>query len=447
MAYVEGRSLADRIGSGPPLPQRQAAALVRQLALALEVAHRHGVIHRDLKPGNVLMNADGEPILTDFGLARRLHQADERLTPSGAILGTPAYMSPEQVEARSEAIGPAADVYGLGVILYELLTGRTPFRGSMASVLAQIVSAEPERPSLLRSDLSPHLEGIVMKAMAKKVEDRYPSMADLATGLADYLDADAAQARPVNRVAPLLGGTAQTAGTATVSPGGPTAARPQAPPRGRRPVLTAVGVLAALVLLAGVLIIRIKGSNGKEETIRVPDDGTVTITDGTGKQLAKVGPVATPGNGDKDPRANGPLATEKHKTGLLVDVKRIQRTSDGYLTIRWRYRNPTDEPIELFGWYGLGLAPENSGKLMLDALYFVDSSDTKAPRKHMIVRDNNGVRLAYEFTSSTTTVKGKSELEMWAKFPAPPASCTSITLYMRDVSPFEDLPVPPPEKK
>src|SRR3954466_9465736 len=122
-----------------------------------------------------------------------------RLTQPGAIMGTPAYMSPEQVEGRNEDVGPPSDVYALGVILYELLTGRLPFRGSMASVMAQVVGTEPERPSLLRPDLCPQLEEIVMLAMKKRVAERYPTMKESAAALDAYLEEERGPLRPGNK--------------------------------------------------------------------------------------------------------------------------------------------------------------------------------------------------------------------------------------------------------
>jgi predicted Ser/Thr protein kinase len=186
MAYVEGRPLSELTRGGKPLPQQPAAALVRKLALAMHEAHKHGVIHRDLKPSNVMVTKKEEPVIMDFGLARRA-QEDARLTRSGAILGTPAYMSPEQVGGDAGAVGPATDVYSLGVILYELLTGQLPFRGPVTAVLARIMTEEPPPPRSLRADLDPALEAICQKAMAKQVPDRYGSMRDLAAALTAYL--------------------------------------------------------------------------------------------------------------------------------------------------------------------------------------------------------------------------------------------------------------------
>ncbi|QEH32068.1 Serine/threonine-protein kinase PrkC [Aquisphaera giovannonii] len=183
MAYVEGRPLSDAIGRAEPIPVRQAAAVVRKLAVALQAAHDTGVVHRDLKPANVLMSRKKELVVVDFGLARRDGAGDVRLTKSGAVLGTPAYMAPEQVAGQAEAIGPQTDIYALGVILYELLTGRLPFEGPVALVLGQIMVAQPAPPSALRPEVDARLESACLKAMAKKPEDRFSSMREFADAL------------------------------------------------------------------------------------------------------------------------------------------------------------------------------------------------------------------------------------------------------------------------
>ena len=156
MAYIKGRPLSDFVDSDNPAPADQAVVLVCRLAHALDQAHSEGVIHRDLKPSNIIVDEQREPILMDFGIARQLNSDDIRLTSTGAILGSPAYLSPEQAEGQQDLTGVTSDIYSLGIILYELLTGTTPFRGSVVSVLSQIVDKQNARkPSELREGLDP----------------------------------------------------------------------------------------------------------------------------------------------------------------------------------------------------------------------------------------------------------------------------------------------------
>jgi serine/threonine protein kinase/formylglycine-generating enzyme required for sulfatase activity len=187
MPFVEGRPLSRLIEPDHPWPARQAVALVRQLALALAVMHRGGLIHRDLKPGNILVREDGEPVVMDFGLARSFSDPGQRMTATGQVMGTPVYMPPEQVRGEQSALGPGADVYSLGVILYELLTGQPPFGGPLAMVCAQILHAGPPPPSRLRPELSPELDAVCLKALAKQPEQRYPSMVEFAAALQGWL--------------------------------------------------------------------------------------------------------------------------------------------------------------------------------------------------------------------------------------------------------------------
>src|SRR5207237_4682702 len=135
-----------------------AAELVRKVALGLEAAHSKGIVHRDIKPGNILLDADGEPLLSDFGLARTDIDV-ERLTADGTILGTPAYMAPEQAAGNLGEIGPRSDVYSLGVVLYQTLTGHLPFKGGLTQLLTAIQTGTPPAPTSLRRDLDPALEG------------------------------------------------------------------------------------------------------------------------------------------------------------------------------------------------------------------------------------------------------------------------------------------------
>src|SRR5262249_10058430 len=148
-------------------PPRAAAVLAEQVARALGVAHRHSVIHRDLKPGNIILAADAQPGVVDFGLALRSGSGDARLSRTGAVTGSPAYMAPEQARGDLDAMGPSCDVYSLGVVLYELLAGRLPFEGDLIALLNQHVERTPEPPSRHRPGLDAVLDAICLKALAK----------------------------------------------------------------------------------------------------------------------------------------------------------------------------------------------------------------------------------------------------------------------------------------
>ncbi|MGD9710501.1 MAG: SUMF1/EgtB/PvdO family nonheme iron enzyme [Thermomicrobiales bacterium] len=188
MAYVEGRPLTDYISPSKPGRPRATVQLVRKIADALAEAHRQQIVHRDLKPANIMIKANKQPVVMDFGLAVCLEASEKsRVTVEGALLGTPAYMSPEQVQGKIKEIGPRTDIYSLGVILYEMLTGTVPFQGSVHSILAQIISEEPCSPRNLRSEIDCELEAICLKMMAKRSEDRYQSMAEVSHALLEWL--------------------------------------------------------------------------------------------------------------------------------------------------------------------------------------------------------------------------------------------------------------------
>lgn len=207
-AYCEGPDLAAWFErQAGPLAPRVAAEIVAALAGAVEHAHQNGILHRDIKPSNVLLDPAGKtgefpfaPKLSDFGLAKLL-ESDDDATMTGLLLGTPRYMAPEQAAARRDAIGPASDVYALGVVLYELMTGRPPIvGGDNADTLRRVVSEHPAAPRKLAPRIPRDLEAICLKCLEKSPGRRYASAAALADDLRRFLSGEPTQARPMGRV-------------------------------------------------------------------------------------------------------------------------------------------------------------------------------------------------------------------------------------------------------
>ncbi len=199
MEYVEGESLAARLTRGESSIDDNVR-LLAAVARAVDQLHQHGVIHRDLKPSNILLDQAGRPAVTDFGLAK-MFTSDSRdtLWPPGAVVGTALYMPPEQAAGQSDNVGPRSDVYSLGVILYEILTGRTPFQGdSPVEILMQVRDSEPPLPKALNPLAPRELEFVCMKCLAKEPGKRYASSAALAEDLERFLMGEGVEARPPN---------------------------------------------------------------------------------------------------------------------------------------------------------------------------------------------------------------------------------------------------------
>jgi WD40 repeat protein len=197
LELVEGGSLSRKL-AGAPLPPPAAARLVETLAQAMHYAHSRGIVHRDLTPANVLLAADGTPKITDFGLAKKLDEVGQ--TQSGAIMGTASYMAPEQARGQSKEIGPRTDVYALGAILYECLTGRPPFKAATTlDTLQQVTQLDPVPPRQLQPGMPRDLETICLKCLEKQPSRRYPGAADLADDLRRFLDGESIHARPAGR--------------------------------------------------------------------------------------------------------------------------------------------------------------------------------------------------------------------------------------------------------
>jgi tRNA A-37 threonylcarbamoyl transferase component Bud32 len=197
LEFVAGGSLASKLG-GNPWDNRKAAELVEVLARAIHSAHERGIIHRDLKPANVLLAEDGTPKITDFGLAKRLEEG-KGLTQSGAVVGTPSYMAPEQAGGKSREIGPTVDVYALGAILYELLTGRPPFQATTPlDTMLQVIREEVVPPRQLNRKVDPDLETVCLKCLEKDRRNRYVSAAALAEDLRRFQEGEPTLARPLS---------------------------------------------------------------------------------------------------------------------------------------------------------------------------------------------------------------------------------------------------------
>jgi len=240
MKLVEGDSLSQHVGRLQHAP-RVAASVLATVARAVHYAHQRGVIHRDLKPANILIDAQGQPHVVDFGLAKRV-EGDAKLTQFGAIVGTPSYMAPEQAEGRGKRVGPAADVYALGAILYECLTGRPPFKArTTLETIYQVVNKEPVPPSQLHARTPRDLETICLKCLRKEPEQRYDSAAALAEDLRRWQAGEPIAARPVGR--------------------GERAAKWVK----RNPLVAALGTLVVLSVLGGASGVFVKYLDAKEQ--------------------------------------------------------------------------------------------------------------------------------------------------------------------------------------
>ena len=259
MEYVDGPSLSQVIRRDGPLHPRRAAEIANEVAAALGFAHSRGVVHRDVKPGNVLLTSTGQSKVTDFGIARALSSPDDDLTQAGSVMGTATYFSPEQ--AQGLPVDPRSDLYSLGVVLYEMVTGRPPFSGETPLAIAyKHVQDQPPAPSTVIPDLPTGLEAIIMKLLQKRPDDRYASAEELRADLNRFLDGSATSAeRALVGVGAAAAGAGLAAAATTMQPavddgtfGAPVVDEEEPEQKSRTGVFLAV-IVVLLLILAGLL--------------------------------------------------------------------------------------------------------------------------------------------------------------------------------------------------
>jgi tRNA A-37 threonylcarbamoyl transferase component Bud32 len=252
MEYVPGDTLADLLRREGPVEPDRAARIAEDVATALQAAHDHGLVHRDVKPGNVMIDTQDRTKVMDFGIARAA--ADDTLTQTGAVLGTAAYLSPEQ--AQGTTVDARSDIYSLGCVLYEMLAGRPPFTGDSPVAIAYAhVNDRPDPPSAHRPGVPPELETVTMKALAKDPDDRYGSAGELRNALA------AARAAGVP-TDPIGAATGDTAVMPTPGTSAPVSTEPAGPPR-RVSWIPFALIAAAVLAVAGILALALAGDGGR----------------------------------------------------------------------------------------------------------------------------------------------------------------------------------------
>src|SRR5215207_7571396 len=256
MRYLEAGTLKDRMVAGRPLPLDEIDRIFTQLTDALSYAHSHGVIHRDLKPANALVDSDGNLFLTDFGIAKILEEASPRLTQTDAIMGTPAYISPEQ--AQGQPVDQRSDIYSLGIILYEMVTGRVPFMADTPlAIIFKHVSDPLPLPSSIKPDIPASIEQVILKALAKDPKDRFSTAAEFAATWKRALEAKEPAWRKAETI-PAPGSNAPISLAVTPSRVTGTA------PKSGRSLGWAAGCLAGaclLLSLAGVFLVALNWQN------------------------------------------------------------------------------------------------------------------------------------------------------------------------------------------
>jgi serine/threonine protein kinase len=339
MDYAPGGTLKDLLRRGPMDPER-AASIAAQVADALDYAHRQGFVHRDVKPGNILFSADGRPQLTDFGIAKALYEAT-RLTQAGSSIGTPDYMAPEQIQGQP--VDGRTDLYALGIVLYEMLSGRTPFRGSTpVSVLYKQIN---DAPPSLRS-LSVHapawLEAVLEKAIAKRPQDRFQLGSEFAEALRRHYVPGAVRESPAMRRStppPLKPSPVPTLARPSVPSG---TFRPAGRPRSRRlvPILVAVILVVVLALIGVGVALVLGGLDQQQGSGKVPAVVTMVVTSQVVTQVVTPVP-ATPT--ELPPATNTPVLPPAQPSAPTWTIPSLQATVTDLLLFESGYSMPAHD--------------------------------------------------------------------------------------------------------
>ncbi|MGE5641614.1 MAG: serine/threonine protein kinase [Byssovorax cruenta] len=321
MRYLDAGTLKDKMEAGRPLPLNEIDRIFTQLADALSYAHSHGVVHRDLKPANALIDSFGNVFLTDFGIAKLLESASPRLTQTDAVMGTPAYISPEQ--AQGMPVDQRSDIYSLGIILYEMVTGGVPFvADTPLAVLFKHISDPLPLPSKVKPDVPEAIEKVILKALAKDPKDRFPTAGEFVTAWKQALD-EAKAARQTRETVPPIRPPETVVRQPEVKPIPPTSVPPRTvEAKSRTPVGWMVGCLAVVCLVVAALGI---GGVAFRQNFGLFSSATIT-------PLPTDTVVVPPATDPAVPLPTATLAPVKENPPLLTDDFSVSRDGWGTLT-------------------------------------------------------------------------------------------------------------------
>ncbi len=334
MEYVEGRTLREVLKSEGRLMPRRAMEVVADVCAALDFSHRNGIVHRDVKPGNVMITRTGAVKVMDFGIARAVADNAATVTQTAAVIGTAQYLSPEQ--ARGETVDARSDVYSTGVLLFELITGSPPFTGdSPVAVAYQHVRETPPPPSSINPDVPPELDAIVLKAMAKNPVNRYQSAGEMRADLIRAINGRPILAEPVmldDERTTVLGGGAGGGGYGTTAYGGPygapNGARPGQARQRRRPWGWVALIAAALLVLGLAAFLTSRYLGGEAQEIQVPKLAGLTEAQAR-SQLDSAGLVGDFGTGPSTAQQKGKVIGQDPAAGFLLKQGETVRVTVG----------------------------------------------------------------------------------------------------------------------